>query len=195
MTALPVAILGAGMMTGVGLTAPASCAAIRCAIDNFTDRSYYETQNNVESRPYMGGLASTGIHATPGYPLTVTDAYSRDLIACVALQNTKTATVQRALVKIFDEFGLPERIRSDNGSPFASAAPCGLSELSIWWMRLGITHERIEPGKPQQNGRHERFHLTLKQETATPPCSSRIGITTRVTRRCCRARSRRPAPS
>jgi hypothetical protein len=113
------------------------------------------------------------VGSTRCYPLTITDAYSRYLIACVALPNTRTQTVQRAMVAIFDEFGLPDRIRSDNGSPFASPAPRGFSELSIWWMRLGIKHERIEPGKPQQNGRHERFHLTLKQETAMPPRSSR----------------------
>lgn len=107
------------------------------------------------------------------YPLTITDAYSRYLIACIALPNTKTKTVIRALLAVFREFGLPDRIRSDNGSPFASPAPCGLSELSIWWTRLGIVHERIEPGQPQQNGRHERFHLTLKQATAMPPRTSR----------------------
>jgi putative transposase len=69
----------------------------------------------------------------------------------------------------FREFGLPEAIRTDNGSPFASRAPAGLSQLSMLWLRLGIRHERIEPGKPQQNGRHERMHQTLKQETASPP--------------------------
>jgi hypothetical protein len=70
---------------------------------------------------------------------------------------------------IFREYGLPEAIRTDNGAPFASKAPGGLSRLSMWWLRLGIRHERIEPGCPQQNGRHERMHQTLKQETAAPP--------------------------
>jgi putative transposase len=107
------------------------------------------------------------------YPLTVTDAFSRYLIACVALTNTRAAGVRRALLEVFDQFGLPEAIRSDNGSPFASRAPAGLSELSAWWLKLGIRHERIEPGKPQQNGRHERMHLTLKADTAMPPCGSR----------------------
>jgi putative transposase len=107
------------------------------------------------------------------YPLTITDAFSRYLIACVALTNTKSRTVERALIDVFVTFGLPNAIRSDNGSPFASPAPSGLSELSIWWLKLGIRHERIEPGKPQQNGRHERFHLTLKQATADPPRGSR----------------------
>jgi transposase InsO family protein len=108
------------------------------------------------------------------YPLTITDAYSRYLIACVALPNTRAATVRPVMRRVFEEFGLPAAIRSDNGPPFASLAPLGLSELSVWWLRLGIKHERIEPGKPQQNGRHERMHLTLKQETVTPPKNSRV---------------------
>jgi transposase InsO family protein len=103
------------------------------------------------------------------YPLTITDAYSRYLIACVALPSTKGGPVRRVLEQVFAGFGLPDAIRSDNGSPFASTGPCGLSELSAWWIRLGIRHERIEPGKPQQNGRHERMHLTLKQEATKPP--------------------------
>jgi len=69
----------------------------------------------------------------------------------------------------FREYGLPEAIRTDNGAPFASKAVGGLSRLAIWWLKLGIVPERIEPGRPQQNGRHERMHLTLKQETANPP--------------------------
>lgn len=108
------------------------------------------------------------------YPLTVTDAHSRFLLACVALSNTRVAGVKRVLRQVFAEFGLPDAIRTDNGSPFASRAPGGLSELSVWWAKLGITHERVEPGKPQQNGRHERMHLTLKLDTASPPsCSKR----------------------
>jgi transposase InsO family protein len=107
------------------------------------------------------------------YPLTITDAFSRYLIACIALPNTRFSGVFRAMVEVFDAFGLPAAIRSDNGSPFSSRAPCGLSELSAWWWRLGIRHERITPGKPQENGRHERMHRTLKAETAAPPDKSR----------------------
>jgi transposase InsO family protein len=106
------------------------------------------------------------------YPLTVMDAYSRFLLGCVALPNTRIGGVRKAMRTLFDTFGLPAAIRSDNGSPFASKAPAGLSELSTWWLKLGIRHERIEPGKPQQNGRHERMHRTLKLETAMPPSSS-----------------------
>lgn len=107
------------------------------------------------------------------YPLTVMDAYSRFLLGCVALPNTRVTGVRRALLTLFQTYGLPQAIRSDNGAPFASKAPRGLSELSAWWLKLGIRHERIEPGKPQQNGRHERMHLTLKLETAAPPSTSR----------------------
>jgi transposase InsO family protein len=101
------------------------------------------------------------------YPLTVTDAYSRYLLACAALSTTRRTGVRRVLEQVFRTFGLPHAIRSDNGAPFASVhGPGGLSELSAWWHKLGIRHERIEPGKPQQNGRHERFHLTLKRDVA-----------------------------
>lgn len=106
------------------------------------------------------------------YPLTVMDAYSRYLLACVAMSRPDGKHVRRALELVFEEFGLPAAIRSDNGTPFASNGVAGLSQLSVWWFKLGIRHERIEPGKPQQNGRHERMHLTLKQETATPPRGS-----------------------
>jgi transposase InsO family protein len=103
------------------------------------------------------------------YPLTIMDAYSRYLIRCTGLSSTRSTPVRKVFERVFTEFGLPEAIRSDNGTPFASNAPRGLSELSAWWSLLGIRHERIAPGKPQQNGRHERMHLTLKQETAMPP--------------------------
>lgn len=104
------------------------------------------------------------------YPLTVTDQASRYLLACEALESTKEQPVIEAFVRLFKERGLPAAIRSDNGLPFAS--PNGLynlSKLSVFWLRLGIAIERIRPGHPQQNGRHERMHRTLKQETARPP--------------------------
>jgi putative transposase len=102
-------------------------------------------------------------------PLTITDAYSRYLIRCCAVKKTDGEHAWAVFEAAFREFGLPEAIRTDNGSPFASRAPGGLSQLSMLWLRLGIRHERIEPGKPQQNGRHERMHQTLKQDTASPP--------------------------
>ena len=103
------------------------------------------------------------------YPLTITDAFSRYLIRCEALTTTEAEGVRRVLESAFAELGLPAAIRSDNGPPFASTGAGGLTILSAWWRKLGIRHERIEPGKPQQNGRHERMHRTLRQETADPP--------------------------
>ena len=104
------------------------------------------------------------------YPLTVTDHAARFILACEALESVKEAGVIPVFERLFKERGLPDAIRSDNGVPFAS--PNGLynlSKLSVWWLRLGIEIERIKPGCPQQNGRHERMHLTLKQETTRPP--------------------------
>lgn len=102
-------------------------------------------------------------------PLTISDAFSRYLLRCRAVRKTDGVEAQAVFEAVFREYGLPEAIRTDNGSPFASKAPAGLSRLSMWWLRLGIRHERIDPGCPQQNGRHERMHQTLKQETASPP--------------------------
>ncbi len=96
------------------------------------------------------------------YPLTIMDHHSRYLLACQGLTTTATKDSKNVFERVFKEYGLPLRIRSDNGVPFASQAPGGLSNLSIWWVRLGIHPERIKPGKPQQNGQHERMHLTLK---------------------------------
>jgi len=104
------------------------------------------------------------------YPLTITDYASRYLIACDALTSTREEFAFEAFTKAFREFGIPDSIRTDNGVPFAaSQALYGLSKLSVWWMRLGINLERIRPGNPQENGRHERMHLTLKLETTRPP--------------------------
>ncbi len=103
------------------------------------------------------------------YPLTVTDHASRYLLLCEALESTCEALAFTAFARLFKERGLPTSIRSDNGVPFASPNSLfNLSKLSVWWLRLGITIERIQPGHPQQNGRHERMHLTLKTQTTRP---------------------------
>jgi putative transposase len=103
------------------------------------------------------------------YPLTITDFASRYLLTCEALSTTQEKFAFTVFERTFKEFGLPGTIRTDNGVPFASAhALYGLSKLSVWWLRLGIRIERIQPGHPQQNGRHERMHLTLKTETTKP---------------------------
>jgi transposase InsO family protein len=102
-------------------------------------------------------------------PLTMQDAFSRFALRIVAVERTNTVHTSEVFYAAFRENGLPDAIRTDNGPPFASPAPGGLSRLSMRFIRLGIRHERIEPGCPQQNGRHERMHLTLLQDTASPP--------------------------
>ena len=107
------------------------------------------------------------------YPLTVVDGYSRYLLACAGHRQVSREAARASLEELFGERGLPQRMRSDNGTPFASAGAGRLSQLSAWWWKLGIEVERIAPGKPQQNGRHERLHRTLKAETARPPAGNR----------------------
>ena len=105
-------------------------------------------------------------------PFTVTDGFSRYLIRLAATGSTQYAECKPPLERAFCEYELPEVIRSDNGSPFASTGTTGLTALSVWWIKLGIRHERIDPGHPQQNGRHERFHFTLL-EAMRPPSPNR----------------------
>jgi putative transposase len=108
------------------------------------------------------------------YPLTITDQVSRFLLACEGLESTKEQYAFTIFERVFKEYGLPRAIRTDNGVPFASPGSLfNLSALSVWWLRLGIEIERIRPGNPQQNGRHERMHLTLKKE-ATRPAGANI---------------------
>jgi transposase InsO family protein len=102
-------------------------------------------------------------------PLTISDAYSRYLLRCEGLTRTDFGQVRPIFESAFREYGRPLAIRTDNGPPFATVAAGGLSYLAIWWIKLGIRPERIAPGKPQQNGRHERMHRTLKQDTTKPP--------------------------
>jgi transposase InsO family protein len=106
-------------------------------------------------------------------PLTMTDAHSRYLLRCQHVEKTDTEHVRAIFAAAFREYGLPETIRTDNGAPFASRSIAGISRLSIDWMKLGIQPERIKPGHPEQNGRHERMHRTLKAETAKPPSVNR----------------------
>jgi putative transposase len=106
------------------------------------------------------------------YPLTVADGFSRYLLGCQALPSTAVAEAKPIFTRLFQEYGLPKRIRSDNGVPFATTTLARLSTLSAWWVRLGILPELIEPGHPEQNGRHERMHRTLKAETTRPAAGS-----------------------
>ncbi len=106
-------------------------------------------------------------------PFTLSDAHSRYLLRCQAVERTNTEQVRSILEAAFREYGLPHAIRSDNGAPFATRAVAGLSRLSVYLIKLGIVVERIQPGHPEQNGRLERLHRTLKAETASPPAATR----------------------
>lgn len=107
------------------------------------------------------------------YPLTITDYASRFLLSCESLSSTREDFAFEVFRRTFEEYGLPNSIRTDNGTPFASGNSLyGLTKLSVWWLRLGIELERIKPGHPEQNGRHERMHLTLKAETTRPPAEN-----------------------
>ena len=106
-------------------------------------------------------------------PLTISDAHSRYLLRCQAVEKTNTSRVQAIFEAAFREYGMPQAMRTDNGPPFASRALGGLSRLAIWWIKLGIVPERIQAGHPEQNGRHERMHRTLKAEAAQPPAATR----------------------
>lgn len=109
------------------------------------------------------------------YPLTITDYASRFILSCEALSSTREEFAMATFTRVFQEFGLPLAIRTDNGIPFASGNSLyGLTRLSVWWLRLGIGIERIRPGNPQENGRHERMHLTLKKETTRPPGENQL---------------------
>lgn len=105
------------------------------------------------------------------FPLTMKDAFSRFVVGCDALRSVHGAPVRARMTRAFATFGLPRVIRTDNGAPFAGIGLAGLSRLSVWWIRLGITPERIDPGRPQQNGSHEQFHAVLRRETACPPAA------------------------
>jgi putative transposase len=133
---------------------------------NYSPLMHAEGPNDVWCVDYKGQFRlGSGAYC---YPLTMTDAYSRMLLACEALENTRGSGAKEVFEETFRLYGVPNAIRSDNGAPFASQGLAGLSQLSVWWMRLGIRVERIEPASPQQNGRHERMHRTLKAETTRP---------------------------
>ena len=108
------------------------------------------------------------------YPLTVADQHTRYLLACHGLLSTKGQGVRPIFDRLFREYGLPRAIRTDNGVPFATTGIHGLSQLNVWWLRLGIQHQRILPAHPEQNGAHERMHKTLKGEACRPPQASLV---------------------
>jgi transposase InsO family protein len=103
------------------------------------------------------------------YPFTVADLHTRYLLACTGLRSTRTHGAQQVFEQLLREHGVPRAIRTDSGVPFATSGLHGLSSLSVWWIRLGIQHQRIQPASPQQNGAHERMHKTLKRGATRPP--------------------------
>jgi transposase InsO family protein len=109
------------------------------------------------------------------YPLTIADQHTRYLIACDGLSSVRTQEARPVFERVFRDVGLPAAIRTDNGAPFCSTGIHGLCAMNVWWIRLGIQHQRIEPSHPEQNGAHERMHRTLKAETTRPPASTRRG--------------------
>ncbi len=122
--------------------------------------------NAVWSVDYKGQFYTKDNHVC--YPLTLSDNFSRFLLSCKALPGPRYIPTKKALIATFREYGLPDTIRSDNGTPFAGKGIGGLSRLSIWFIQLGIIPERIEKGCPQENGRHERMHRTLKNDALDP---------------------------
>lgn len=131
----------------------------------------FDAPNSIWSADFKGHFKTRdGIYC---YPLTVQDGFSRYLLACQGLPGTTYAGTRRVFTHLFREFGLPERIRTDNGPPFASTALGRLSRLSVWWIKLGILPDLIEPASPHQNGRHERMHVDLKADTTIPPAGNR----------------------
>jgi transposase InsO family protein len=129
-------------------------------------RAMAREPNDIWCADYKGKFRVGGRYC---HPLTISDAKSRFVLCCTDTGGERTDATQAAFERTFQEYGLPFRIRSDNGTPFASTAIGGLSSLSIWWIKLGILPERTRPAHPQDNGMHERMHRTLKAETAKPP--------------------------
>jgi putative transposase len=126
------------------------------------------------------------------YPLTLRDGFSRFVLRCDGLLSTAYAATRRRFERAFADFGLPARIRSDNGGPFAGPGLGRLSRLAVWWIRLGIVPERIRPGHPEQNGSHEQFHAVLKAETARPPATNLRMQQQRFRRFCLEYNTERP---
>jgi putative transposase len=156
------------MLKRAGLTVPQKHR--RRATPSQSPLSHAAAANQVWSADFKGWFrCGDGSRCDP---LTMSDGYSRFLLRCQAMEGTDERSAQGVMEAAFREYGLPEAMRTDNGEPFGSVGLGGLSRLSVWWMKLGIRPERIRPGKPQQNGRHERMHRSLKQATAQPPAAN-----------------------
>jgi len=136
--------------------------------------------NRVWTADFKGQFRTTDAQLV--YPLTVCDAWSRYLVRCFALRSPTTVDTQAVFRRAFAEYGLPDRIRTDNGEPFAAPSLGRLSRLSVWWIRLGIYPDLIEPASPYQNGAHERMHRTLKADTTRPPAPNLVAQQQRFAR-------------
>lgn len=141
----------------------------RCSAPYAERLAAYTAPNAIWCADFKGHFPVGGARC---HPLTIMDGFSRYLLRCQGLARPLSAPVHQVFESAFREFGLPAAIRTDNGAPFSTLAAGGLSRLAVWWIRLGIRPERILPGRPDQNGRHERMHSTLKAETARPPRTS-----------------------
>ena len=128
-----------------------------------------QAPNDVWTADFKGWFRTTD--GTRCDPLTIADACSR-FVLCCRIVAPSALGVRPWFERTFREYGLPGALRTDNGSPFATTGAGHLSQLAVWWLKLGIQLDRIDPGHPEQNGRHERFHLTLQEETATPPATT-----------------------
>lgn len=169
---LPAASTAGTLLVRHGLVTPRRKRVRRSPVARPPLRSATEA-NQVWSLDFKGEFRTSDGHLC--YPLTVQDVCTRYLLGVTGLESTAGAGVRGTLEALFRERGLPEAIRSDNGVPFVAphTQHHGLSKLRVWWTKLGIAHERISPGRPDQNGRHERMHKTLKAETARPPAADR----------------------
>jgi putative transposase len=166
----PVASTRGAILTRAGLTVPRRPP--RAHVPPRTQPfSSVEQANDTWCADFKGWFRTTdGVRCDP---LTISDAHSRLLLRCQGMHHgTDSQQVRPLFEATFREYGLPLRLRTDNGTPFASVGAGGLSALSIWWIKLGILPERIDPGRPSQNGRHERFHRTLNEATVQPPAAT-----------------------
>jgi putative transposase len=168
--ALPVASTVGARLKREGLVPSAPARRLKLGDHPGPAQTPMDAPNAVWTIDFKGQFRlGTGAYC---YPLTIMDGWSRYLLGCEALLTTTHEQTRRVLTRVFDCYGLPAVIRSDNGTPFAAPALGRLSRLAVWWIHLGIRPELIEPGQPQQNGRHERFHRTLKADTAQPPAAT-----------------------
>lgn len=179
----------AALLQRRGLVTPRRRRGARSVVSGST-RGVITRPNEVWTVDYKGEFL-TGDRRY-GYPFTLRDGFSRSVLRCDALTAHTLAVTRPRFERAFAAYGLPDRIRSDNGPPFGGPGLGRLSTLAVWWMRLGIVPERIDPGHPEQNGSHEQFHAVLKAATARPPAPSAVAQQRRFIRFCAEYNQERP---